>query len=123
MANLNLTQKGKQIQAFQKLQCSPTLIQGSHQHLIFLSSFNSILSITAFLGNGLILIALRKGSSLHPPSKLLYRCLATTDLCVGIIAEPLKVTYFVALAHEKWNFCPYARDSSYIASYILSGVS
>ena len=119
----NLTLKGKQTQAFQQLQCSPTLIQGSHQHLIFLSSFNTILSITAFLGNGLILSALRKESSLHPPSKLLYRCLATTDLFVGIIAEPLKVAYFMALAHEKWTFCPYARDSSYIASYILSGVS
>lgn len=123
MPKLNLTQEGKQTQAFQQLQCSPSLIGEGHQHLIFLSSLNIILSITAFLGNGLILIALRKESSLHPPSKFLYRCLATTDLCVGIIAGPLKVAYFMSLAHEKWNFCPYARDSSYIASYILSGVS
>ena len=123
MVKLNLTQEGKRIQVFQQLQCSPRLIQGGHHHLILLSSLNSILSITAFLGNGLILTALRKESSLHSPSKLLYRSLATTDLCVGIIAEPLKVAYFMALAREKWNFCPYARDSSYIASYILSGVS
>ena len=41
---------------------------------------------------------LRKESRLHPQSKVLFRCLATTDLCVGIIAGPPKVCYFVALA-------------------------
>ena len=39
-----------------------------------------LLSITAFTGNFLTLVALHKESSLHPPSKLLHRCLATTDL-------------------------------------------
>ena len=42
---------------------------------ISFSAFNILLSITATLGNSLILVALHKESSLHPPSKLLYRCL------------------------------------------------
>ncbi|CAH3173924.1 unnamed protein product, partial [Porites evermanni] len=50
---------------------------------IFLSALNIFLSIAAFLGNTLILVALHKETSLHPPSKLLYRNLAITDLCVG----------------------------------------
>ena len=52
---------------------------------------NISVSITAFLGNTLILVALQKEPSLHPPSKLLYRNLAITDLCVGMIAEPVYV--------------------------------
>ena len=52
---------------------------------------NIFLSITASLGNALILIALHKVSSVHPPTKLLFRCLAVTDLCVGLISQPLIV--------------------------------
>ncbi|PFX20440.1 Polypeptide N-acetylgalactosaminyltransferase 2 [Stylophora pistillata] len=52
------------------------------------------LSITALLGNSLILVALYKESSLHPPSKLLYHCrLATTELLVGLVSQPLIATY------------------------------
>ena len=88
-----------------------------------LSAFNIFLSITAVLGNILILVALRKVSSLHPPSKLLFRCLATTDLCVGLVAEPLSVVYWMSVAHEQWNLCRYTYASVVIVSYTLSSVS
>ena len=52
-------------------------------------TLNIALSITASLGNILILVALHKVSSIHPPTKLLFRCLAVTDLCVGLITQPL----------------------------------
>ena len=55
----------------------------------FFSSLNIFLSITASLGNALILVALHKESSLHPPTKLLFQCLAVTNLCVGLITQPL----------------------------------
>ena len=61
----------------------------------FLSALNIFLSITASLGNALILVALHKELSLHPPTKLLFRCLAVTDLCVGVVSQPL---YAVSLA-------------------------
>ena len=77
--------------------CSPELIRGVDGELIFLSALNIFLSIAAFLGNTLILDALHKETSLHPPSKLLYRNLAITDLCVGIITEPLLVTYLTSV--------------------------
>ena len=76
--------------------CSTELAQRRTNQLMVLIVLNLIVSVTAFLGNALILAALHKESSLHPPSKLLFRNLPTTDLAVGIIVQPLKVTYFVA---------------------------
>ena len=55
---------------------------------ILLSVANIFLSITAFLGNALILAALHKVSSIYPPTKLLFQCLAVTDLCVGLTIQP-----------------------------------
>ena len=54
-----------------KLYCSAELIRGVDGELIFLWALNIFLSIAAFLGNTLILVALHKETSLHPPSKLL----------------------------------------------------
>ena len=103
--------------------CSAELPGQAHNHLIFLLVLHISLSITAFLGNSLILVALHKESSLHPPSKLLYRSLATTDLCVGIIINPLVVTRLIAVMNQQWNICGYAFESNFITSYILCAVS
>ena len=56
---------------------------------VFIGALNIFLAITASLGNALILVALHKVSSIYPPTKLLFRCLAVTDLCVGFISQPL----------------------------------
>ena len=119
----NLTGGGSQTATFEELVCSPTLTTGIHQELVYLSAVNILLSLTAFLGNALILVALHKESSLHPPSKLLYRCLATTDLCVGLVVHPLAATYGMSLVHEDWSFCRYAYDAANITGYALCSVS
>ena len=54
-----------------------------------IAAVNILFSITSSLGNILILIALRKVTSLHPPTKLLFQCLAITDLAVGLTSQPL----------------------------------
>ena len=64
---------------------------------IFITALNIFLSIFATLGNALILVALRKVSAIHPPTKLLFRCLAVTDLCVGLISQPLYVYYIFTI--------------------------
>ena len=87
------------------------------------SAVHIFLSFTAFLGNSLILVALHKESSLHPPSKLLYRCLATTDLCVGLVVHPLASTYRMSLVHEDWSLCPYAHGAGFMTSSALCLVS
>ena len=91
----------------------------------FLSAINFFFSITAILGNSLILVALHKESSLHPPSKLLYRCLATTDLLVGLILEPSVTAYYVLLATEQRssNLCFYSATIGAVSFTTLSAVS
>ena len=90
---------------------------------ISFSAVNILFSITATLGNSLILATLHKESSLHPPSKLLYRCLATTDLLVGLVNQPLYAAYWMSVVYEHWSFCRYAKDAIFISSYVLCGVS
>ncbi|XP_073247213.1 melanocyte-stimulating hormone receptor-like [Porites lutea] len=107
----------------QVLFCSAEFIRGVDGELIFLSALHIFLSITAFLGNTLILVALQKETSLHPPSKLLYRNLAITDLCVGIIVEPLFVTYFTSVVNERWDICYYAYWAVVYLALILCVVS
>ena len=57
-----------------------------------IAAVNILFSITSSLGNILILIALPKVKSLHPPTKLLFQCLAITDLAVGLTSQPLFAT-------------------------------
>ena len=61
-------------------------------NIIVITAANILFSITASLGNILILIALRKVTSIHPPTKLLFQCLAISDLGVGLISQPLMAT-------------------------------
>ena len=123
MARNNLTGGGVQMETYQELLCSPSLASGLQQHSIYLALVNVILSLTAILGNFLILVALRKESSLHLPSKLLYRCLAITDLLVGLVSQPLHAIYWISIANEHWNLCRYTRDATYVTTYAFCGVS
>ena len=61
-------------------------------YTIAIAAVYIVLSITASLGNILILIALRKVTSVLPPTKLLFQCLAISDLGVGLISQPLMAT-------------------------------
>ena len=92
-------------------------------HYIFLASFNIFLSVTASLGNVLILIALHKESSLHPPSKLMLRCLAITDLCVGLISQPMFAAGLLFQINKLRNLCYYFSVWGDIVNVIFSGVS
>ena len=123
MATTNITGSGTHPQTFEASLCSPVWVGEFKKQSISFSAVNTLFSITAILGNSLILLALHKESSLHPPSKLLYRCLATTDLLVGLVSQPLYVTYWMSLVHKHWSLCRYAREAIVISSYVLCGVS
>ena len=103
--------------------CSAELTRDVHGELTCVLVVNTFLSITAFLGNTLILVALSKETSLHPPSKLLYRNLAITDLCVGIFVEPLVVFYWTSVVNERWDICYYTDYADSLAGYTLCTVS
>ena len=122
MAGTNFTQDKNQA-TVQELYCSAEFTREVHGDLICLSALNIFLSVTAFLSNTLILVALHKETSLHLPSKLLYRNLAITDLCVGIIVEPLKVAYWISVVTGRWNICYYAHLPVAISGTGLCAVS
>jgi len=73
---------------------------GIHQKIV-ISALNIPQSISAFLGNVLIIVALQKVSFLHPPSRLLLGCLAVTDLGVGLITQPIRIALFMSPEHSK----------------------
>ena len=75
---------------------------GRSTSFAILAGLNIFLAITASLGNALILIALHKVTSIYPPTKLLFLCLAVTDLSVGLISQPLYVTFLFS-TFTAWN--------------------
>ena len=84
---------------------------------IFLIALNIFLSISATLGNALILVALRNVSSIHPPTKLLFRCLAVTDMCVGLLCEPLYVyVKYITMSLDIGN---YIVELDYVSLFII----
>ena len=91
---------------------------------VFLLALNIFLAITASLGNALILNALPKVTSLHSPTKLLFGNLAVTDLCVGLISQPLFVTKrlstFIKMNTDIQN---YLRNIATAIDFILCAVS
>ena len=89
----------------------------------FFVSVNVILSLTTLSGNILILFALQKDSPLHPPSKLLFRCLSFTDLCVGLISQPIFVTYLMVVKNKNWDICRITEGLAYALSAVLCGES
>ena len=139
MSTAKFTSGGTQTKTFQELLCTPSFGGGLHEILTFFSTVRILLSITAFLMNNdnnrtfimrrfhkmfkctysLILVALHKESSLHPPSKLLYRSLVTTDLLVGLVAQPLYATYWMSMVQERWSLCRYTFDAAYLTGSAL----
>ena len=88
----------------------------------FFVALNVFLCVIATIGNLLILVALRKVTSIKPLTKLLFQCLAVTDLCVGLIEQPL----FVALLLRDFASPTALRYVSKVyggLSFILYGVS
>ena len=109
--------------SLRQLSCSSELTSGVHNELIMLMILNILISVTAILGNTLILLALNKVSSLHSPSKVLFRNLATTDILNGIIIEPLFAVFLFSITKGQWNICHYIIEFVTVVGYSLCGVS
>ena len=123
MTTTNVTDEKQQFEKAQYLYCSLVIATAIHGQLTFIAVLNVFLSITAFLGNVLVLVALRKDSSLHPPSKLLFRSLAVTDLCASLFTAPLYVTLLLTVVNEHWNICRYVGVAFSIIGRILAFAS
>ncbi|XP_068728675.1 adenosine receptor A3-like [Montipora capricornis] len=120
MSTTNITGHSQKLENFF---CSAELSERIDIPLICLSAVNIIFALTATMGNTLIIVALQRETSLHPPSKVLLRNLAVTDLCVGIVSQPVQIAHFVTLLYKLHQMCRYANAVSRTASTILCGVS
>ena len=81
------------------------------------------LSITTSLANILILIALRKECSLHPPSRFLFRCLALSDFFVGLVSQPVFVVYLLSLLKGRWKLACFMEAFEHVVGAALIGLS
>ena len=89
---------------------------------VFLAALNIVLAIIGTLGNALLLIALRKVTSIYPPTKLFFRSLAITDLFVGLIIQPIySITLIPGISHK--NLVYYSIQVTGISGSILCSVS
>lgn len=84
---------------------------------------NSLTAFTAFFGNLLILIAVLKTRSLYSPSNVLLCCLALSDLCVGLIAQPCFVGHKVGELTDNIQIYCITRVVSETTGFITVGVS
>ncbi|XP_078357427.1 adenosine receptor A3-like [Oculina patagonica] len=114
----------------EELLCSAVLVRKDTEEASYLFNFYKVaiiffitLTITATLGNSLILVALHKDTSLHPPSKLLLRSLTITDLFVGAISQPILIILFFSFLNGNSEICRVFEYSAYVVTTICSGVS
>jgi len=83
------------------------------------SALNVFLSIFASLTNVLILVALHKVTSIYPPTKLFFRCLAVTDLCVGLVVQPLYTIFIMSLTTKSTSSVSYHVQNFYSACALM----
>ncbi|XP_078366556.1 adrenocorticotropic hormone receptor-like [Oculina patagonica] len=84
---------------------------------------NSIFSLTAVLGNFLIILAYQRTPSLHCPANTLLCCLALSDFTVGLVAQPSFVAHKIGeIQHNLEIYCA-TRIITETSGYISSGMS
>lgn len=88
-----------------------------------ISCLNIPLSLCSFFGNLVILIVLRRSASINAPTKLLFLNLAFTDLCVGLICQPLFSFHLMSISLKRWDLCHVTEKAGYIPTVTLCGVS
>ena len=75
------------------------------------------------MGNFLIAFVIRKTHKLHSPSFVLLGCLASSDLLVGLICQPILVTHKIAELNKNFPaYCTSAR-LNFISGWVTAVVS
>ena len=77
----------------------------------------------AIVGNVLILVALQSDSHLFPTSRMLFRSLASTDLCVGLISQPCFGIFLFSVITNRMRICKITEGILHASSAVLCGIS
>ena len=87
-------------------------------------ALNAFSSITACIGNVLILVALYKVTSISPPTKILFVSLAVTDLLTGLILQPLLVVHaIITSVIISTNLSYFSEQVNSVLGFILTTLS
>ena len=101
----------------------PTIKSLSYTPLVLNVTLNIFLCITAALGNFLILVTIWRNQSLRSsPSTVLLSGLALSDLCAGLISEPVYITLQVLVIVNGDAPCA-VLVTSFLLNYYLSGLT
>lgn len=84
---------------------------------------NSVLAVVATASNMLVFSAIRKSTSLHLPSKLLLYSLVLTDLGVGLVGQPLFVTFLVAKTKRLTSIICFSLNAASVVGASLASSS
>ena len=111
--------------ASQELLCygvPATILVFSPKTLITLMILSTFISITATIGNLLVLVTIWRTPHLHSPSNTLLFGLALSDLCVGIVSEPLSVGFQAVLFKNsgKINSCTLVNTRTLISTFLTA---
>ena len=86
---------------------------------IFLATLNIPSTMITLIGNSLVILALLKTTSLHPPSKVFLGSLALTDLFVGVVSQP----FYVMILLLRGKICLYIQIIAVISANLFGGAS
>ena len=84
---------------------------------------NSVLAVLATISNVLVFLAIRKSTSIRLPSKLLLASLVVADLGVGLIGQPLFVTFLVAKVEKLFAVACFSVNIAGVLGAGLAGSS
>ncbi len=106
----------------------PAAQQFSKIIYIFACVVSVAITVLSTLGNIMILFALHKCQSLHPPSKALLCSLALTDLFVGLVVLPLFIAYYSMIILEMPRYycviaVTYGRTSTFIGAVSIGTIA
>lgn len=87
MIKLNYLEKGKPIAWFR------SKMAGDSISYVINAAMNIPLSLLAVAGNSLILVSFVKNPSLISPSNIILISLALSDLCVGLVVQPMYIAW------------------------------
>ena len=118
---INGTEDGFSFDAVQAVTCTSS--PQEKYYIYSLVAVNILLVFAASLGNALVLVALPKVSSIHPPTKLMFQCLTATDLGVGVIVQPVFVIHLMSTVHERLQLCYAAVTINEVVAGSFLGVS
>ena len=88
--------------------------------IFFTIAFYVAICLMAIVGNVLILVALQSDSHLFPTSRMLFRSLASTDLCVGLISQPCFGIFLFSVITNRMRICKIIEGILHASSAVIS---